>query len=667
MKRFALNTGWAALGALLLVTSCQSPASSSSTTVQNFAVDAAEAAYPQPASGVTAHVDTYKTNQTATTTNYADTSTNAALRLLSKFNDIYVPSGSATSAVNSSYATAYLTGTIKNASVFTKNFTYVSTVTAARTDVQAEAAWFDDRHGKTFSTITGFGPLASYVYTGTGISTSLSSVPGDATVYAYDDSGSDYSSSAITSSNSLYDMIALVRAVRASGASGNPSKAYFNSPRPWRVDNNGVMTENTTTLDSGYYAADRTTSVSYPTYTSSVSVVPALKPARSTKGYSDGGFPSGHTAEAFNSGLLMAYAVPERFQELLARAADLGENRILAGMHSPLDVMGGRVFATALSASGLADSANATVKASAFSTAHTWLKAQTGATDTTLFTVAHTGDTSAYADWATNKANYLKRLTYGFDPIASTTVAAVVPKGAEVLLETRQPYLTAAQRREVLRTTAIASGYPLLDDAEGWGRLNLFDAADGYGRFDGTTYVNMDASLVSSTQNGFYAQDTWRNNIGGTGRLVKQGSGTLTLKGTNTYSGGTRIEGGVLEAASTTALGSSDVLVSGGTLAVTTSDKVSVSGRFTQSSQGTLLLNLGSSNTGRLAVSDLATLGGTLVVNFATAPSAGTSYQVLTSGSLSGTFSTITVQVAGTVVSTVPTTTSSATGVVLAF
>ncbi|MDI5791362.1 hypothetical protein PO124_32055 [Bacillus licheniformis] len=36
----------------------------------------------------------------------------------------------------------------------------------------------------------------------------------------------------------------------------------------------------------------------------------------------------------------MAYAIPERYQELLTRASELGHNRIVAGMHSPLDVMG---------------------------------------------------------------------------------------------------------------------------------------------------------------------------------------------------------------------------------------------------------------------------------------------------------------------------------------
>ena len=60
----------------------------------------------------------------------------------------------------------------------------------------------------------------------------------------------------------------------------------------------------------------------------------------------------------------------------------------------------------------------------------------------------------------------------------------LIPQGAEVLLETRFPYLSAAQRLEVLRTTAVDAGWPLLDGPEQWGRLNLFAAADGYGAFD---------------------------------------------------------------------------------------------------------------------------------------------------------------------------------------
>lgn len=48
-----------------------------------------------------------------------------------------------------------------------------------------------------------------------------------------------------------------------------------------------------------------------------------------------------------------------------------------------------------------------------------------------------------------------------------------VPKGTEVPLETRLPYLDAAQRREVLRSTGLPVGHVLLDGFEQWGRLDL--------------------------------------------------------------------------------------------------------------------------------------------------------------------------------------------------
>lgn len=81
--------------------------------------------------------------------------------------------------------------------------------------------------------------------------------------------------------------------------------------------------------------------------------VPALVPAKSSTPATDGGFINGHTAEAVRDGIAMAYIVPERFQELLTRAGELGENRILAGTHSPLDVIGGPVHGQAVAAANL--------------------------------------------------------------------------------------------------------------------------------------------------------------------------------------------------------------------------------------------------------------------------------------------------------------------------
>jgi len=281
------------------------------------------------------------------------------------------------------------------------------------------------------------------------------------------------------------------------------------------------------------------------------------------------------------------------------------------------------------------------VKSAAFSTAHTYLKTATSSTDANFYAYAHANDSSAFADWATNKSNYRNRLTYGFSQIAAAGQAAVVPLGAEVLLETRLPYLSATQRREVLRTTAISSGYPLLDDEEGWGRLDLFTAADGYGSFSGTIYVDMDSSKITTTHNGFYAKDVWRNDIGGVGRLVKKGSGVLILAGDNSYKGGTNIKGGILEANSPTALGSSDVFVSaGGKLEVNTNG-LKIIGQLQVSDSGTVICDLGSGKTGNINVSGPAVISGTLSVVFTSQPSTGTTIDLITANRIDGKFNEI--------------------------
>jgi membrane-associated phospholipid phosphatase len=55
---------------------------------------------------------------------------------------------------------------------------------------------------------------------------------------------------------------------------------------------------------------------------------------------------------------------------MISRGLELGENRILAGMYSPLDVIGGRMLAEAVVAANLVDSANASLKLVKFQQAH---------------------------------------------------------------------------------------------------------------------------------------------------------------------------------------------------------------------------------------------------------------------------------------------------------
>ncbi len=57
-------------------------------------------------------------------------------------------------------------------------------------------------------------------------------------------------------------------------------------------------------------------------YESDVVVVPQLLRQRGPAPADDGGFTSGHTNAFYLAALALGYAVPERFQELVARASD---------------------------------------------------------------------------------------------------------------------------------------------------------------------------------------------------------------------------------------------------------------------------------------------------------------------------------------------------------
>ncbi len=57
-------------------------------------------------------------------------------------------------------------------------------------------------------------------------------------------------------------------------------------------------------------------------------------------------FPSGHTTYGYMGSLLLAELVPDRYQEMVARAAEYGNDRIIMGAHYAMDVLGGRTVAT---------------------------------------------------------------------------------------------------------------------------------------------------------------------------------------------------------------------------------------------------------------------------------------------------------------------------------
>ncbi len=196
-----------------------------------------------------------------------------------------------------------------------------------------------------------------------------------------------------------------------------------------------------------------------------VLVQPTLLPARSGTPATDGGFPSGRTAESARNAIAMAYVGPGRFQEMLARGLELGENRIVAGMHLPLDVIGGRGWARP-------------------------------------------------RHWATSTP----------------------PRPKPGLPPTPRPAGAARRSRR--------------EDGRGVPRRG---AGAGHGPRPGRRHLPPPPDLRLPAdrprrqgRGGFHATDTWRNAIGGAGKLTKLGSGSLTPAGSNAYSGGTQVQAGTL-------------------------------------------------------------------------------------------------------------------------
>ncbi|EDR9809464.1 autotransporter outer membrane beta-barrel domain-containing protein [Salmonella enterica] len=103
------------------------------------------------------------------------------------------------------------------------------------------------------------------------------------------------------------------------------------------------------------------------------------------------------------------------------------------------------------------------------------------------------------------------------------------------------------------------------------------------------------------------------NAISGSGQVVKSGDETLTLSGSNTYTGGTLISDGTLVATSVDALGTGDV-TNNATLELNTggdfTNNISGSGQVVKSGDETLTLSGANSYTGGTTIS-----GGTLVAS----------------------------------------------------
>ncbi|PJK08441.1 autotransporter outer membrane beta-barrel domain-containing protein, partial [Lysobacteraceae bacterium NML08-0793] len=272
--------------------------------------------------------------------------------------------------------------------------------------------------------------------------------------------------------------------------------------------------------------------------------------------------------------------------------------------------------------------------------------------------------------------------TFDYDDYSGTSMATPHITGALALLFERYPYLTNAQVRDVLLTTATDMGEAGVDEVYGWGMVNLKKAIEGYGMFRVDTDVSMVAKAGGTHWwNDARVWDVWTNDItdyknNATFTFSSPYSDAwLRMSGNNSFYGLT-VNGGILELTGHNTLGS-DVNANGGVLLVngrldnniqvgsdgglggtgTINGNVSVAGAIVPgNSVGTLTINgdyvqqAGSrfvlemtppDQVDKLNISGTATLnGGTVVaVRLPGAYALGQSYNFLTAaGGITGTF-----------------------------
>ena len=219
-------------------------------------------------------------------------------------------------------------------------------------------------------------------------------------------------------------------------------------------------------------------------------------------------YPSGHTTYGYMGSLVLAVLMPERYQQMIARGAEYGNDRILMGAHYAMDVLGGRALAThdlahllandpaylgrrltniaAPTGMGQARPGTGTITdyRAAVEAARADLKATLQAGCGNPVEVCAREDIGRFSDPAANNAFYAVTQTYGL-PVVYPEMAGKVEDVGQVapeagyLLTVAFPYLTQEQANRILTETEGPGG-GFLNDGSPFGvysRLNLYAAA----------------------------------------------------------------------------------------------------------------------------------------------------------------------------------------------
>jgi len=206
-------------------------------------------------------------------------------------------------------------------------------------------------------------------------------------------------------------------------------------------------------------------------------------------------FPSGHTTYGYAGGLVLAMLVPQRYQQMIARAGEYGDDRILMGAHYAMDVLGGRTLATYDVAHLLANDPAYLGRTFKYAAPIADYQAALGKARADVTAALESGcgdkiaacgkdDTSRFSDPARNEAFYAATQTYGLPVVfpqtadAAEDVAKLAPE-AGYLLTSAFPSLTLEEADRILTETEGPGG-GFLDDGSAFGvysRLNLYAAA----------------------------------------------------------------------------------------------------------------------------------------------------------------------------------------------
>jgi hypothetical protein len=206
-------------------------------------------------------------------------------------------------------------------------------------------------------------------------------------------------------------------------------------------------------------------------------------------------YPSGHTAYGFTGALVLALLVPNRYQQMITRGAEYGNDRILMGAHYAMDVLAGRTLALFDMAHLLAgDTMYVSVGKPEYSSPKDFPKALTAyRTELTsrLQDICNNRidecageDIGRFSDNASNQAFYDSTQTYGLPVVHLQTLGRVEDIGtiapeAGLLLTVAFPSISLEEANRILTETEGPGG-GFLDDGSAFGvysRLNLYAAS----------------------------------------------------------------------------------------------------------------------------------------------------------------------------------------------